>query len=176
MHFSDPEYFDTIYPVGCKINKPAYFTYVFGTPGAAFSTTDHDLHRLRKAALLPFFSKKRVVQLEDRLQTQIDVLCQRIEREYADTGKILNIGDMFSCFSADLATIYAFDRNYNWLGYPDFKSPFTTAINSFKAGSHLAIQFPWLAKLMFLIPDSLLVHLVPNSAPITKFKTVRHNV
>jgi cytochrome P450 len=92
---------------------------VISTTTAAVGTVDHDLHRIRRAALNPYFSKASVGRLESTIQSNIDSLCTRLQR-YAGTGTPINISDAFTCLSADVIGSYTFGRSYGFLQHPDF--------------------------------------------------------
>ena len=172
IHINDPDFYDVIYSQGQGIDKPSYTEQQFGSPGSTFSTVGHDLHHRRKAALLPFFSKRKILEQVPNIQSQVDKLCDRLTHEYTGIDKVLNLGDMLSCFTADVITRYAFDRSYNYLDAQDFISPFTASINSFKKFGHYSIQFPWLPKLLAIMPDSLLGIVQPSMISVFRYKRV----
>ena len=175
IHIYDPDFYEAIYSQSQGIDKPLYAKQQFAVPGAIFSTIEHEIHRQRKAALLPYFSKRKILEQVPNIQHKVDKFCDRLANEYARTNKVLNLCDLFSCFTADIITKYAFDRSYNYLGAPDFISPFTTSINSFKKFGHYAIQFPWLPKLLARLPDILLMILQPSMVAAFQFKEVYAN-
>jgi cytochrome P450 len=92
---------------------------VVSTKTAAVGTVDHDLHRIRRAALNPYFSKASVTRLESTLQANVDCLCARLNR-CAATGTLVNLSDAFTCLSADVIGSYTFGRSYGFLQHPDF--------------------------------------------------------
>jgi cytochrome P450 len=63
-----------------------------------FSTIDHDLHRIRRSALNPFFSMAAVRSLQPIIQERIDMAMGRM-KEFIDEGKVLNATYMFSAFT-----------------------------------------------------------------------------
>lgn len=173
IHIRDPDYYETIYSTSVQgIDKPRYTKHQFGAPGATFSTVEHELHRQRKTALNPFFSKRRILEQASSVQRQVDKICHRLTTEYAGTEKVLVLGDLFSCFTADVVTSYAFDRSYNFPDAPDFISPFTKSIEGFKKFAHYAIQFPLIPQLLANLPDSLLMVLQPGMLAAYQFKRV----
>lgn len=173
IHIRDPDYYETIYSTSVQgIDKPRYTKHQFGAPGATFSTVEHELHRQRKTALNPFFSKRRILEQASSVQRQVDKICHRLTTEYAGTEKVLVLGDLFLCFTADVVTSYAFDRSYNFPDAPDFISPFTKSIEGFKKFAHYAIQFPLIPQLLANLPDSLLMVLQPGMLAAYQFKRV----
>ena len=92
---------------------------MFGTALATVGTTGHELHRLRRSALKPLFSKQSVMKIEPVIQEDIDRLLRRL-RESKDTQKPVNLVDAFTCLSADIIGSFAFGRSYGFLETPDF--------------------------------------------------------
>ena len=157
---------------GQAIDKPGYVEYQFGTPGTVFGTIPHELHRQRKTALLPFFSKRKVVEQVPQIQEHVARIIERLSREYADTGKILNLCNMFSCYTADVITKYSFDRTFDYLDSPDFVNPFTASFDGFKGFAHFSIQFPWLPKFLAKLPHPVVRFLQPAMTPVLDYQRV----
>ena len=145
---------------------------MFSIPSSIGSTVEHDIHRVRKAPLLSFFSKARVQQQAPNIIYHLERMCGRLREEYADKSKPINLCDLFSCFSADIITQYAFGKAYDFLGYPDFISPFAMAVAGFKKAGQVSIQFPLVPKILSRVPDSWILVLRPSFAPVASFKKV----
>jgi cytochrome P450 len=92
---------------------------MFGTTNAAVGTIDHDLHRIRRSALNPFFSKQAVMKLEPVIQANVNRLRDKLA-DSASTGTPVNMSDAFTCFSADVIGAYAFGQDYGFLDCEDF--------------------------------------------------------
>ena len=58
--------------------------------GSAFATLDHDLHRVRRGALNPYFSKRMVQRLEPRVKQKVLALKQRLVES---AGEVIDIYD-----------------------------------------------------------------------------------
>ncbi|KAL9110537.1 MAG: hypothetical protein Q9227_004895 [Pyrenula ochraceoflavens] len=170
LHVKDPEYLETIYSQGSGIDKAEWARFMFSIPFSIGSTVEHDTHRARKAPLLSFFSKTRVQQQSQNIIARLETMCDRLESEYAGKSKPVNLCDLFSCFSADIITRYAFGTSYNFLGYTDFISPFAMAVAGFKKAGQVSIQFPMLPKILNRVPDSWILFLRPSFAPVAEFK------
>ena len=77
---SDPTFYDTLYASSAsreKREKWEWYTKQFGIPGAIFSTTSHDQHRVRRAALNPFFSTASVRRLQPMVDENVAKLMER---------------------------------------------------------------------------------------------------
>ena len=82
-------------------------------------TIEHDLHRKRRAAVLPFFSKQKIYALEPVIQSTIDKLCDKIQ-DYQKTGQPVNLRNAFKCFAADVVGEYCFAESGGLIDKPNF--------------------------------------------------------
>jgi hypothetical protein len=176
IHIRDPDYYETIYSQGSGIDKADFATYQFSSPGAAVSTVKAEKHRIRKAALVSFFSKAKVTTQVPNIQARVEKIDERLTQEYLGTGKVLNICDLMSCYTSDVITRYALGISYDFLDSTDFISPFTAANQGFKDLAHYGIQLPWLVRLILAVPDSWVKRLNPKLAPTLDFKNVSHSM
>ena len=172
IHIDDPEFFEKLYTQSSGYDKPGSIQYRFGSPYAAFSTPEHDIHRARRTAILPFFSKKRITQQTPLIQDKVDRLCSRLAKEFAGTNKVVVLNHLFNCYVADVVTKYAFNKCYDFLDKPDFQSPFTAAVRGFKDIVHPCAQFPWLPRVVKELPDSLIMLIQPSMASVIQFQQV----
>lgn len=84
LHIQTPSYYDEIYAGGGKRrDKWDWFTKQFGIPESTFATPSHEKHRMRRAALNPFFSTASV----RRLQPMIEERLQKFLGRFADFQK-----------------------------------------------------------------------------------------
>ncbi|KAL2069918.1 hypothetical protein VTL71DRAFT_14597 [Oculimacula yallundae] len=170
LHVDDPEFYDTIYATNKPYDKMEHFQYRFNVPLATFSTSDSDEHRIRRAAISPFFSKGRVRGQNAQIQGLADRISHRLSTEYSGKGKVLDIADMWGCFTADAIMDIVFARPKHFSQYPDFKSPFTAAIRNMSVWSHATLHFGWILTIMNHIPNSVAKILFPPFKPILEFQ------
>lgn len=64
LHIEDPDYYEQLYSRSGRRDRYDYFLGRSGYASDAFSTSDHYLHRLRRAALNPMFSKKQIAEFQ----------------------------------------------------------------------------------------------------------------
>lgn len=158
IHLSDPAACDKIYYVGSQYGKSALFYGAFGTDKATFTTPSPEVHRVKRAALSPFFSRKNVFALEDIVHQKADKLVARMRQAFA-TGGAIDLHHGFRAISVDVITDYAFDRCSNYLDEEKFGVAFFNMIRDFGPATWFFQQFPavqpfalatpfWLAKLM----------------------------
>ena len=175
LHIDDPEYWEVVYSASSTFDKMKSTQYRFGAPHATFSTPEHDIHKHRRAALLGHFSKRKITQYAPYIQDHADKICIRLANEYATTGKILRLNDLWACFVSDIITNFSFRQNYGFIDMPDFKSPFTHSIDELQQYAHVGNQFPWMFKIMNRLPDSVVVTLQPMMKSIREFEAVRYD-
>jgi cytochrome P450 len=172
LHIDDPEYYETIYAPSAPFDKLQVFENRFGVPSATFSTSDHAVHRKRRAALSPFFSKSRIQTREPFLQQLIDTISRRLEAENAGQTSPVALNRVFACFTADSILSLAFGEEPRFIQTPTWQTPFTRAMDALVQSTHLNSQFPFMVSLMNAVPDSLLL-LSPSFGPIVEFRRVR---
>lgn len=91
VHIQDAEFYDTVYAgASHKRNKWSFFTRASGIEQSAFATEDHNLHRMRRAALNPYFSKAKVRSLQPRIEAVLNNLLGRF-KQFANTGEAMPV-------------------------------------------------------------------------------------
>jgi cytochrome P450 len=170
LHIADSEFFDMIYTSTQGFDKSSHVQDRFGAPEAAFSTPDHDVHKRRRAALSPFFAKRRIHEQAPMIQGHVNKITKRLHQEYAGNEKILNLNDLYSSYVSDVILSYGFNRCYGFLDQPDFISSFTTSIQGLKDFVHYAQQFPWLPKMIEPLPDWVVSYIQPSMKAILHFQ------
>lgn len=127
VHLSNPENYDKVYGLGTKFSKDGKFYKLTGTSGElfewnltgplvwekpAFGTPGNDLHRTRRAVLNPFFSRQKVLALEDVVQNGVSKLCQRMQNSFqASTPFNIHVG--FRASMAPYCLLLTYE--YKWV-------------------------------------------------------------
>jgi cytochrome P450 len=62
-----------------------------------FGTPQHDLHKMRRAALSPYFSMASVMRLQPVIQERVDLL-ERL-KGFRDSGEVLMASWAFATFT-----------------------------------------------------------------------------
>jgi len=68
VHFSDPQAYYDIYGMGKKMSKWAAFYDCFYEEESSFGLTDPKLAKKRRDILLPLFSRRAILKLENLIQ------------------------------------------------------------------------------------------------------------
>jgi cytochrome P450 len=113
---------------------------------------DHEIHRIRRAAVAPFFSKRSVAKLEPVIIGLAEQLCRRLSSS-SGTGCPVVLNDAFSCFATDVITEYSFARSYGFLRNDDFLPNLRLALKGLMVSVNYAKQCPWLFSLLDSLPE-----------------------
>jgi cytochrome P450 len=134
LHINDPNYYDEVYAGGGrKRNKYDRFVRLYGADQGTLVTLDHDLHRVRRSALNPFFSQAKVRKLEPIIQRRAQKLLFRMGN-LENTGQPLNIFYLFSAFTSDVIVEYAFGESHNYPEREDLNEDFYHMMDSMHHG------------------------------------------
>ena len=124
-----------------------------GNPHTVLSTLSHDLHRVRRAALNPMFSRRQVqVGFQPVIREKANRLCSKVAENGSD-GNVVLLDRGYSAYSGDIITQVAFAKCYNHLDSPGFKETFHEVFMEIGASSNLIMHFPWMIPLMKSMPE-----------------------
>jgi cytochrome P450 len=162
LHVKDAEFYDEIYAGGSK-KRDKYDKWIMmaGAPRSTFSTVDHDVHRMRRGALNPFFAKRSVVRLEPRIQEKVTTLCNRLA-QCMSSGQVVRLDAAFMALTMDVITEYCYGTSYDYISEPDFKLEWKEAMATLFEGAAFRRAVPWLTKLLQTFPDKYILNLMPQ--------------
>ncbi|KAI0452902.1 cytochrome protein [Xylaria acuta] len=169
VHIQDASFYDVLYATNRPATKRKELEHRFNGPKSTFTTPDHALHRLRRGALNPFFSKRAISERAQNIQKRMDYVCQRLKTEFQNTDRILVVNEMWGCWTTDIITEYCFERQYNFIHKPNFKASFVKSFVDLLEGVHWITQFPWLATTMNWMPDAVVGWVDPRMKNVTNF-------
>ncbi|KAK8066221.1 cytochrome P450 [Apiospora hydei] len=175
VHISDPDAADIVFAGNSQFNKKIEWSYRFGIPQSAFDTVDHHLHKSRRAALSPFFSKQKIAGIADLIANRAQRLCDRLDNEYKHSGKPVIMDNAFTAYTFDLITTYVFARSDDYLEHPTFCGPFTTAAKSIANTVHMTGHFPWLFTFLQSLPKKWLAASNPHMGEMFTFHEAVEN-
>jgi len=130
-------------------------------PDAALGTTYHELHRTRRSALNPFFSKQNVRGLEPVVQQCLHKALDRLDQN-ALSGKPMTMNLLYCATTSDIISGYCFGESYNNLDKEDLNEQFFSAQHDSGKGYHFACWNPWLIPTVTALPQRLVVMLMPE--------------
>ncbi len=172
LHVDDPSFYPKLYAGPSeRRDKWGWAMKMFGMKCATFSTVPHDLHRRRRAALNPFFSKAAVRRLEPEIRQLVNRLCERL-KEFQGSGEPVDLGLVFAALTTDVVTEYSFGRAYGCLKAPDFNPKLYRAVQANTKTSVLAKQFGWMIPLSRSLPHWMVKALNPLMMQMVYFSEV----
>ena len=118
IHLSDPDNYERIHHVGSKYSKCPQFYGSFGLEYGSFITPSNEVHRQRRGQLNPLFSRKKVLELEDVVQSKAEKLCSLLDKKFS-VGLPLGLHHGFRAISVDVITDYGFNKCYDLLDKSD---------------------------------------------------------
>ncbi|KAL6237480.1 hypothetical protein BDW75DRAFT_238267 [Aspergillus navahoensis] len=111
-----------------------------------------NLHRIRRGALNPFFSRQRILELQDIIRQKLNILIKRVD-EYMALNAPAPINRGFMAFSED-----------GWA--PTLHDPFVIVA----LAANTALHFPIIPKIMSALPEFWIERLDPVYAPIFRLQ------
>jgi hypothetical protein len=171
LHIQDSQYYDTLYTKAGRVDKYDWMAGRFGCDTSVFTTGADELHRVRRGALNPLFSRARIVDLQVIIQQKIATLLERI-REFQSSDKVLPLNRAFMALTGDVVMQYCFSINYDHLKLPNFEKTLHEPFMAASISGHLSLQCPWVPKILFALPESILVKIEPLYALVFKMQAV----
>lgn len=134
---------------------------MFPDDSATFLTIGHELHRIRRGAIAPFFSRASVQRLEPAVQSVVDKLVLRLQG-LQGSGTNINLLNVYASLTGDIISKYAFGRSNNFLDTPDFAPHWHKMWMEASRIIPLTKQFGLIIPLMQSLPYWLVKILNPN--------------
>ncbi|KAL8792159.1 MAG: hypothetical protein Q9195_005255 [Heterodermia aff. obscurata] len=155
LHINDPFFHEKLYVRSSK-GKTDKWGWSMGALAALgsslFTTLPHDLHRMRRAAWAPYFSKQSIRRIQPTLiQSCVDQTCQRLS-EYQGRGKPVVMIYAWSALIADIISEYSFPHGYRLLDKAEFDEEHFGIWTALTRTLHPLRHFPWLFGIMDAMP------------------------
>ncbi|KAI1174876.1 trichodiene oxygenase [Nemania sp. FL0916] len=156
LHINDPQFYDTLYTREGEWDKYAWTYDAFGAPLSTICAIHHNVHKHRRAAVNPFFSKANVAAKSDIIGRLVDQLCSRID-EFADGSKRarFSLSAAISALTRDVATEFILGKCYNNLGAQDFNLDLAVIFQNSGSLWRTTKHLRWYGPLMKSLPDWL---------------------
>lgn len=137
LHVNDPDFYDEYSPGAIRrIEKPKAFAECFGPTSMGFSTVSHELHKIRRSALNPYFSKRSIAEYAPIIQSVVNKFCTRLE-DATQTGVLVNLKYGYAAMTTDVINEYCFSRTHNAVLTPDFNVGFYESIMALSQMVHV---------------------------------------
>ena len=174
LHIQDAAFFDTLYSASRPAWKMKNFFRRFNQDKSSGGTEDPTHYRVRRTALNPFFSRRKVADCGPQIQRNMQKIISRIQTDYATENTVQNIKRLWECYGADNVIGFCFDEHYDFISTPDFHSTVNDAMNTLVEKSHWLWHFPVLVHALLLLPDNFLGQMAPKMKPVLQLWQVGH--
>lgn len=171
LHINDPDYYETLYSRAGRRDKYFYFSGRFGYASDCFSTINHDLHRLRRKALSPMFSVKKIEEFQPVIKEKVEKLCRKIAL-YLQDGQVLPLSRAWMALTTDIITEYSFAKSYDQLNSPNFQDTLHEALVAIYTTGQFALHFPIVFPILDIMPEWLVKMAQPEVLPVVGLRKV----
>jgi cytochrome P450 len=172
IHINDPSFYDEIHAGGArKRDRCSWFMHARATGpkhNQLLQTMDHDLHRKRRQAMSPYFSKGSIQNLEPFIKKKVDLLILRLNQAY-QSDDVVNLSYAYSALTMDVISGYCFGDDMKSLDRKEFGREWLDILHDGIQIRPVGRQFPWLINTMMDLPPKVVMRLMPRIAPLVKF-------
>ncbi|KAI1505577.1 putative flavonoid 3-hydroxylase [Biscogniauxia marginata] len=167
IHVRDSTWLTTLYTGSSsgKRNKYAPFANVGGTPKATFGTVAYDLHRLRRAAINPLYSKSAVAGAAPMIYDHTELLLSLLDQQIARDG-YTEMRKNYLAFTTENISVYALGQSSTLLENETKAFQWRESIKAQAEWTLLARNFSWVTSLVLKMPVVLLEITLPNFSRI----------
>ncbi|KIA76001.1 cytochrome P450 [Aspergillus ustus] len=160
LHFLDADLWETVFTKAGRVDKYGWLSGRFGNDTSVLTTAPDSLHRVRRGALNPLFSRQRILGLQNVIRKKLNILIKQLENAKAAQAPI-EIQRGFGAFSEDVIMQYSFKHDYDSLS----KEGWTPILHDSFVGvtifGNTALHFPLLPKIMNALPETWIERLNP---------------
>ena len=173
LHINDPDFLDDIYTSGNKHkrNRDAWFyrSEKNGPLGwSLFQTVEHDVHRVRRATLSPFFSKRNIYALEGLIIGKVDELVERFAIAH-QTAEVIPLLHATGALTMDIISVYAYGTDVRKLQQPDWAGKELEAYSKLSQLGPFGRHFAYISKIVLVtLPMSVVEKISPAATLIPR--------
>lgn len=152
VHIQDSDWHD-IFKLSSKACKPWWYYKSFGSAQSTNTTESDQLHRMHRQALQTWFSSQNISRNVPTIHATVNRLHDRL---LACSGKVVNLSDAYRCLAVDIATGFAFQREFGHLDDANFGRDFHQAIRDYGRIGMLSRHFYGIPfAILSLMPKSI---------------------
>ncbi|KAF2003379.1 cytochrome P450 [Amniculicola lignicola CBS 123094] len=171
LSICDPTFYDKLYVSGSVRPTESYNRFADGVDfdGSHFLTISHGLHRVRRKPFEPYFSRLGVTQLEPTIHELMDKLLGRFDI-LNGTNTVVRLDHVLTCFTGDVISRICCDSPTDLIDDEQFSADWHEALNTIVRSMPLFESFPWLIRVVRLVPKAFLTWLDPRSQLFNDWK------
>lgn len=184
IHVRDSAFFETLHPGpgGRKTHRDKWHraNRANGAPGSLASAGAHALHRARRAAVNPYFSRAAIAQLEaESIRAKVELLCERLGEHASPSSagaeggggeEVVDVGAAMTALTLDVISEYCYGDCYDCLRDPAFAPQWKRAMQGGFESTNVTKHFIWVLRLANSLPAWLAVKMNPDIAVFVEWK------
>ncbi|KAI6881099.1 hypothetical protein KC363_g7388 [Hortaea werneckii] len=163
VHIKDSSFWDELFVKHPKASRYSSTASRFGNDDSMFSVADAGYHRMLRAPLNPFFSRRAIIDQQSLVQEKCNKMLEGMTK-LKDIGTVFKVTDAFAAFAGDVISQYSFGFSYGLVNNYEtgWSQNFHDAYLSLGAFGHVAVQYPWVNNLLKAIPERLVLRMDPS--------------
>lgn len=158
IHIHDPDFFDDLYTH--KLDKWSWWTRGFAVPTAGGMTVEHEVHRKRRGALNPFFSKASIVSHIPIIQEKLAIMCDRLDK-IVGSREVLDLEAVLLAVTTDVLTQCSYGWTYDYCHDPAWAMKWKLVNTGGRASAAIVRSFPLIGKIVRSMPLSIALVAAP---------------
>ena len=175
LHIKDPDYFSVLYAGGsARRDKHKDIAHIIGRQETSFGAQDFFLHKSRRAAVAPMFSRRSVDNAQELVWKEVELLSKNLE-DRLNNG-VTEIFGIMLAFATDTVCIFTKGRSAEFQKNPEQAKLWREVIESLMQMTPLVRKFPALIDLANSMPSFLIRRLSPKLSMAASQYTVRDAV
>ncbi|KAI0543191.1 putative cytochrome P450 [Xylaria digitata] len=167
IHICDSTWLDTLYtgPAYGKRDKYPPTAYMTGTPRGIFGTVSHDLHRLRRSAINPLFSKSGAAAAVPMIYEHTEKLFTRMETQIT-RGGFTEMRANFLAYTTDNVSLYSTGKSRDLLDDEYLAAEWKMSIGKLAEWTLIGRHFSWVIPTVLEMPMTLIRLILPEFSRI----------
>ncbi|OTA98450.1 hypothetical protein M426DRAFT_258921 [Hypoxylon sp. CI-4A] len=174
IHVNDSKWMATLYASSPSAQRDRYLPtgHLLGSPKGVFGTVSHSVHRNRRAALNPLFSKSNAAAAATTMiYDHVDLLLNRMD-EHVSRDSFVKMRSSFSAFTTDTVAKYSTGQSKSLLEDEKRSFQWHSDMRVFVEWTMVAKHFFWAIILVLKMPMWALGLLLPSFASFANLQRV----
>lgn len=113
LHIQDSDFYEKFN--SSKLDKDGLFYDCTNLSQSAFGTKEHEVHRKRRAALNPYFSRSNIDAQVPLVKQKLQSFCEALHKS-AEAGEVIRLDIRLHALTMDVVTQCVFGQSYGAIG------------------------------------------------------------
>jgi cytochrome P450 len=130
-------------------------------PDSLVATQPHDLHRKRRAALNPYFSKANIRRLDPVIQSSANAILKRLD-DCAKTSTVFPASLAYKAATCDVITEFSFGVSTEYIAREDYEEAYFDAVDHHLKMCWTMTYVPGVGTLLDSMPPTIMGWIYPG--------------